>query len=72
MEAVAKTDWKKVFSDRHSRDRSINNEIDSIVASQPNRFEKARKIIGYGYDAKDTLLRHLNVSDDAEDVLARR
>ena len=28
--------------------------------------------MGHGYDAKDALLRHLNVGDDAEDVLARR
>ena len=28
--------------------------------------------MGHGYDAKDTLIRHINVADDVEDVLARR
>ncbi|KAL9031095.1 MAG: hypothetical protein Q9196_000858 [Gyalolechia fulgens] len=35
-------------------------------------MDRSEKIIAQGYDAKDTLLRHLNVSDDADDVLARR
>ena len=69
---VTGTDWKTLFSDRYSIDRSIARDVDGILASQRHRIEKAERILGYGYDAKDTLLRHLNVSDDAEDVLARR
>lgn len=69
---VAKTDWKKVFSSRHSIDRATSQAIDAILASQVGRVEKFQSIVGFGYDAKDTLLRHLNVDDDAEDVLARR
>ncbi len=69
---VAKVDWKKVFAERRQIDRSISREIDSILGSQVGRIEKTSRIVEYGYDAKDTVLRHLSVADDAEDVLARR
>ena len=71
-EAVLETDWKKLFSKRYSIDRSIACDVDGILASQRNRIVKAERIMGHGYDAKDALLQHLNVGDDAEDVLARR
>ena len=71
-EPVAKVDWKKLFVERHGINRSTSREIDSILASQVGRIEKTERIVGHGYDAKDTLLRHLNVGGDAEDVLARR
>ena len=70
--AVNKTNWKNLFSDRYSIDRSLSREVDGILATQRNRIEKAEKIMAHGYNAKDTLLRHRNVDDDAEDVLARR
>lgn len=69
---VAKVDWKIVFARRHCVDRTTSEEIGSILASQSSRIEKTERITGQGYDAKDTLLRHLNVEDDAQDVLARR
>lgn len=69
---VNKVNWKKIFSDRHSFDRSISHEIGSILSNQVGRIEKAENIIKYGYDAKDILLRNLKVGDSAEDVLARR
>lgn len=65
-------DWKKVFAERRQIDRSISREIDSILGSQVGRIEKTSRIVEHGYDAKDTLLRHLSVADDADDVLARR
>ena len=70
--AVDTTDWKSLFSDRYSIDRSTSRDIDAILATQRNRIEKAENIMAHGYDAKDTLLRHRNVGDYAEDVLARR
>lgn len=70
--SVIETDWKRLFSERYSIDRSITCDIDGILASQRNRIEKAERIMGRGYDAKDALLQHLNVDDDAEDFLARR
>lgn len=69
---VAKVDWKNVFSSRHSVDRATSHAIDAILSCQVGRVEKFQSIVRCGYDAKDTLLRHLNVDDDAEDVLARR
>lgn len=69
---VAKVDWKKIFIERHSADRATTRQIDSILSSQRSRIKKTESIVAYGYDAKDTLLRHLDVGDDAEDVLARR
>ena len=69
---VLDTDWKKMFADRYTIDRSIARDVGGILASQRNRIEKAERIMGHGYDAKDMLLRNLNVDDEAEDVLARR
>ena len=69
---IAKVDWKKAFSERHNIDRSISQAIDSILSRQTGRIEKFEQIVGFGYDAKDALLRHLNVGDEADDVLARR
>lgn len=65
-------DWKRVFADRYTIDRKTSHILDSIIASQSGRIEKAEAIIAFGYDAKDTLLRHMRVSDEADDVLARR
>ena len=72
MGPASETDWKKLFTSHYSIDRSITCDINGILASQCNRIEKAERIMGHGYDAKDTLLRHLNVTDEVEDVLARR
>lgn len=65
-------DWKKVFSERYIIDRKTSHILDSIIASQSGRTEKAEAIIAFGYDAKDTLLRQMRVSDEVDDVLARR
>ena len=72
VDDVTKVDWKKVFLERHSVDRTTTTQLNSILSSQTCRIEKAEKIVRYGYDAKDSLVRHLRVEDDAEDVLARR
>ncbi len=69
---VVETDWKKLLFDRYSIDRSTTRDVDGILASQRNRIEKAERIMGHGYDAKDALVRYLSVGNDAEDVLARR
>ena len=70
--AVGAADWENVFMQRYKADVAISKLLDGILASQVNRVEKFDRIVEYGYDAKDTLLRHLTVDDDAEDVLARR
>lgn len=69
---VASVDWKRIFRERHVADIEIDHELEGILTSQTCRLDRSEKIVAYGYDAKDTLLRHLDVSEDAEDVLARR
>ncbi|KAL8771752.1 MAG: hypothetical protein Q9209_002943 [Squamulea sp. 1 TL-2023] len=69
---TAEVDWKQLFRTRHLADRAISHELRGILASQTGRIERAQRILTHGYDAKDTLLRHLGVGDDADDVLARR
>ncbi|KAL8912271.1 MAG: hypothetical protein Q9171_002726 [Xanthocarpia ochracea] len=71
-QSAAKVDWKQLFQTRHLADRAISHELENILSSQTGRIELSERILVHGYDAKDTLLRHLNVGDDAEDVLARR
>ncbi|BCR91719.1 uncharacterized protein ACHE_70562S [Aspergillus chevalieri] len=46
--------------------------LDKIIASQTGRINKFRTIVDFGYDIKDTLLRHLSVGPETEDYLARR
>ena len=72
VDDVTKVDWKKVFSERRSVDRTTTTQLNSILSSQTCRIEKAEEIVRHGYDAKDSLVRHLRVEDGAEDVLARR
>lgn len=69
---VARTDWKGLFVQRHLADRSTTEALNGIISSQMDRLEKFQQIVDNGYDAKDCLLRHYKIADDAEDVLARR
>ena len=69
---VSKVDWKSIFLKRHGLNRSTDREINSILKTQLGRIEKTERIVARGYDTKDSLLRHLNVGHDADDVLARR
>ena len=69
---VRDTDWKAFFTERHGIDRAITREINSILNSQSSRIKKSTIIVQFGYEAKDTLLRHCNVGDEVDDVLARR
>lgn len=68
---VSTVDWKALFVLRYRIDRSVTQLLDSILASQTGRIEKFRAVIGFGYDAKDTLLRHSEV-ESGEDHLARK
>jgi F-box protein 21 len=68
---ASSVDWKALFVWRYHIDRAVTRLLDSILASQTGRIEKFRAVIDYGYDAKDTLLRHSNV-ESGEDHLARR
>lgn len=68
---VQSIDWKAIFVHRYLIDRSVTRLLDSILESQTGRIEKSRSVVDFGYDAKDTLLRHSRV-ESGEDVLARR
>lgn len=68
---VSTINWRALFILRYRIDRSVTRLLDSILASQTGRIEKFRAVIGFGYDAKDTLLRHSEV-ESGEDHLARR
>ena len=69
---IHKVDWKRIFIDRQLINRSTDDALESILSTQSGRIEKFEQVAKYGYDAKDTLLHHMNVGDEAEDVLARR
>lgn len=69
---AADVDWKALFTVRISRNRRIAQLLDGIVASRVSRLHKTEEICRFGYDAKDYLLSQCHISDDAEDVLARR
>lgn len=69
---VASVDWKYMFQSRHLADIAISHALEDILSCQTRRLDGSERIIAHGYDAKDTLLRHLNCSNDTEDVLARR
>ena len=64
--------WKKTYIQRHHSHRETTRLLDSILSAQVDRIDKFQRIITIGYDAKDCLLQHLAVDDNAEDVLARR
>jgi F-box protein 21 len=69
---VVDIDWKMLYTHRMKVDADTTSTLDSILSGQVNRIQKFRVIAEFGYDAKDTLLRHCHTNDEAEDVLARR
>ena len=69
---TATVDWKAIYAKRHQTDKSTSHQLDSLLSSQSGRIAKSETIVSFGYDAEDTLVRHLRTGDHAEDVLARR
>lgn len=70
--SVGDVDWKTLYTHRKKVDTQISEILDSILEDQINRIKKFNSIGEFGYDAKDTLLRHCHTGETAEDVLARR
>lgn len=70
--SVGDVDWKTLYMHRQNVDSQTTALLDSILEDQVNRIKKFNFIAEFGYDAKDTLLRHCHTSETAEDVLARR
>lgn len=69
---VRSVSWKALYVSRHHIDRVTSSLLDKIIASQTGRINKFRMVVDFGYDTKETLLRHLSVGPEAEDYLARR
>ncbi|EYE96325.1 YccV-like-domain-containing protein [Aspergillus ruber CBS 135680] len=69
---VRSVNWKALYVSRHHIDRVTTNLLDKIIASQTGRINKFQMVVDFGYDTKDTLLRHLSVGPEADDYLARR
>lgn len=65
-------DWKSLYVYRRQVDAQTTELLNGILERQTDRAVKSTRIAEFGYDAKDTLLRHCHVSEAAEDVLARR
>lgn len=68
---ASQIEWKELCKTRHLIDAAITESLDSILSSQTGRIEKFQKVVNFGYDAKDTLLRHGTVEPTVEDSLAR-
>lgn len=66
------TDWRALYLDRKNTDQRTTSLLDSILSQQTKRITQTNMIAEFGYDAKDTLLRHRNGDPNAPDVLARR
>lgn len=69
---VGDVDWRALYLRRKSVEKQTTAILNSILEGQIHRIQKFEEICAFGYDAKDTLLRHCAASEDAEDVLARR
>lgn len=70
--SVGDVDWKMLYTHRKKVDTQTTEILDSILDDQVNRIKKFTAIGDFGYDAKDTLVRHCRTDEAAEDVLARR
>jgi F-box protein 21 len=69
---VGDVDWKTLYKHRKMVESETAAVLDSIIDGQVNRIQKFKMIADFGYDAKDTLLKHCRTPETADDVLARR
>lgn len=66
------TPWKEIFINRYFTHKRVTESLRSIVNSQVGRLKKSHSIASFGYDAKDTLLYHIQTGADDRDHLALR
>ena len=71
-ERVEDVDWRGTFLRRQEAELSTEVLLEQIIQGQSGRLSRYEPILAYGFDVKDVLLRHIDVGDDAQDVLARR
>lgn len=63
-------DWKALFTYRDNVDLRTTKALNNTLQSRANRIVNFEEVGGFGYDAKDTLLRHCHIR--GEDQLARK
>lgn len=64
--------WRALYIRKKHVEHETRRLLEHVLATQHERIRCINEIAGFGYDAKETLLRECACSDDAEDVLARR
>jgi F-box protein 21 len=69
---LSSVDWRALFIRRILIEKRTVSLLDSVLETQQGRIRSINEIAGFGYDAKETLLRQCACPEDAEDVLARR
>ncbi|PVI06929.1 YccV-like-domain-containing protein [Periconia macrospinosa] len=69
---LSAVDWRSLYFQRVRTNRETSRLIEAILSSQAHRLAHMSRILGFGLDAKETLLKECACPDDAEDVLARR
>jgi len=70
---VTAVDWRGLFLYRFRVELAAAHLLDQIIANPANHITKFNQIVDFGYDTKDCLKVHADVSDDqVDDPLARR
>ncbi|KAI5283804.1 hypothetical protein KEM54_001827 [Ascosphaera aggregata] len=72
LQPAASTSWKDLYADRHMTDVTISRILDDLLCTQVGRIQKYHDIASFGYDAKDTLVRHAQANPVVSNNLARR
>lgn len=73
LEIIASaTPWKDLYATRRLVDSAVTGVLNSIIKKMHARVSKYNDILAFGYDGKDTLLRHARAKDSYPDFLARR
>ncbi|KAB8293134.1 hypothetical protein EYC80_007487 [Monilinia laxa] len=68
--SVGDVDWKALYMHRDNVDSRTTKALNNLLQSRANRIANFGEIGEFGYDAKDTLLRHCRIRGD--DQLARK
>jgi F-box protein 21 len=69
--AAGNVDWKGIYIHRMKVDLKTAKYLDRILETRANRIVNFEEIGKFGYDAKDTLLRHCHTRSDDSDQLSR-
>ena len=65
-------DWKYIYLYRQHAEHRTETSLEQILGAQSHRLCHYRTILSYEFDIKDVLLRQMEITDKAQDVLARR